>query len=176
MKHPIAAIAFSVMAAATGALASAPQPKKPFALDRMPGHWYEIARTPNQINQNCQASSTDWVAAGDSKFKITATCRKGAPDGPAQVVHGDVSITDAASHAKVRMSLFGGLISRDYWLLDHADDYSWLIMGTPSGNFISIMAARPALTANETARALSDVRSMGYDVTRLVFPVQTATD
>ena len=125
----------------------------------MAGRWYEIARTPTQINRGCQAGTTDWAAVGPSRFKITAVCHRGAPDGPTSVIHGEVRIIDPVSHAKVRMSLFGGLISHDYWLLDHADDYGWLIMGTPAGGFISIMAARPVPPASVRAEALTDARA-----------------
>ena len=174
----ICAIALAALAvAATPAFASAPQPKKPFDVERMPGRWYEIARTPNQLNRDCQGSATDWAPAGDGSFKIVAVCREGSPTGPEKVViKGDVRITDPASHAKVRMYLFGGLICADYWLLDRADDYSWLIMDTPNGKFISIMAARPALSAGAKAAVLLDARALGYDTTKLVFPAQPNRD
>ena len=176
MKLRTPAIVLAALALASGASASAPEPRKPFAVDRMAGRWYEIARTPNRINRGCEASTTDWRADGAGKFKFDATCRQGSPSGPARVISGEVRITDPASHAKVRMFMFGGLISHDYWLLDHADDYSWLIMGTPSGSFISIMAAHPSLPKAEKAQALLDARAMGYDVSKLVFPIQPAAD
>ena len=168
----IALIALAALGAAFPAMASAPQPRKPFDPQHMPGHWYEIARTPNHLNRDCQASATDWIPEGDGKFKFVAVCRQGSPSGPEKVVRGDVRITDPSSHAKVKMLLFGGLISSDYWLLDHADDYSWLIMGTPNGSFMSIMAARPALPAAVKAQVLLDAKTMGYDTSSLVFPIQ----
>ena len=168
----IAMIALAVLGAAGPAVASAPQPRKPFDPERMPGHWYEIARTPNSINRDCQASSTDWIADGDGKFKFVAICRQGSPSGPEKVVRGEVRITDPAWHAKVKMLLFGGLISSDYWLLDHADDYSWLIMGTPNGSFISIMALRPALPPLVKSQVLLEAKTMGYDTSKLAFPIQ----
>ena len=115
------------------AQAAAPQPKKPFDIGRMAGRWYEIARTPNAFNRDCQAGTTDWAPAGTGLFRITATCRKGSINGPAKAISAMVRITDPVTHAKVRMSILGGLVANDYWLIDHADDYGWLIMGTPAG-------------------------------------------
>ena len=158
--------------AVSSALAAAPEPRKPFDVGHMTGRWYEIARTPNSINRDCQAGTTDWVPAPDGTFKVTVVCRKGALDGPAQVVKAAVAITDPVTHAKVRMSVLGGLIAQDYWLLDHAGDYAWLIMGTPGGKFISIMASRPHLPPAAQAEAILDARALGYDTSRLVFPIQ----
>ena len=172
-----ALLALAALAATAAPVrASAPQPKKPFDVERMPGHWYEIARTSNSLNRDCQASATDWTASGDGKFKIVAVCRQGSPTGPEKVIKGDVRITDPEAHNKVRMYLFGGLISADYWLLDHAPDYSWLIMGTPNGKFMSIMSPHPVLPAGVRAEVLLDARTMGYDTSKLVFPEQPTRD
>ena len=171
MRPLILALAAS-LACVGAAAAGAPEPLKSFDVGHMAGRWYEIARLPNSVNQGCQAGTTDWAAVGPGRFEITAVCRKGSPDGPARTIKGAVRITDPVTHAKVRMSLFGGLISSDYWLLDHADDYGWLIMGSPNGKVMSIMAARPALPPAVKARVLQLARSMGYDTSKLVFPIQ----
>ncbi len=142
----------------------------------MAGRWYEIARTPTAVNRDCQAGTTDWTPAGAGKFKVTATCRTGSINGPARVMSATVRITDPVTHAKVRMMMLGGLVASDYWLIDHADDYGWLIMGTPGGNFVSIMASRPTLPAAIKSDALLEVRRLGYDVSKLAFPAQPASN
>ena len=166
---------FAAVIALTGpgfASAGPPEPRKPFDMGRMAGRWYEIARLPNGVNRGCEGSTTDWIAAGGGRFRFTAICRKGAPDGPARTMSGTVHVTDPATHAKVRMSVLGGLVSSDYWLIDHADDYGWLIMGTPNGQVMSIMSAQPTLPAPVRSQVLSLARSLGYDTSRLVFPIQ----
>ena len=172
----ILALAALLIVLAPAAQAEAPQPRKPFDVAHMAGRWYEIARTPNALNRDCQAGTTDWTPAGSDKFKITATCRKGSLSGPAKVISAIVRIIDPVSHAKVRMSILGGLVANDYWLIDHADDYGWLIMGTPGGGFVSIMANRPVLPTAVRSQALLDLRSLGYDASKLAFPQQPATD
>lgn len=166
-----AAAALAAGSASPSAAAQAPEPKKPFDVARMPGRWYEIARTPNSINKGCQASSTDWSPAGDRRFKVVAACRKGSPTGPLKTMDATVRLTDPANN-KVRMSVLGGLISRDYWIIDHADDYGWLIMGTPGGDYVAVMAARAHMAAAPRAEAFARLKSLGYDAATLVFPVQ----
>jgi apolipoprotein D and lipocalin family protein len=170
MQRTALAICAALAMTGTAAQAAAPQPKKAFDQGRMPGRWYELARLPSAVNKGCQAPTTDWTAAGPDRFEIAATCRKGAPDGPARIIKGRVDILDPGRNTKVRMKVFGGLISQDYWLLDRAADYSWLIMGTPNGSFISISATTanpsPALKAEAVARA----KALGYDTSRLIYP------
>ena len=70
------------------------------------------------------------------------------------------------------MSFFGGLVHQDYWILDHADDNSWLVMGTPGGNFVWLLSRRPALPPAELAAALGHVGALGYSTARLIYPAQ----
>jgi apolipoprotein D and lipocalin family protein len=159
-----------LLLSAGAAAAEAPEPLKPFDLGRMPGRWYEIARTPTPINRNCQGGSTDWAADGPLRFKVTALCRKGSPTGPAQTLGGKVRVLDPKTNAKVRFALFGGLLSQDYWIFDHADDYSWLIMGTPNRTFVALFASSPQMPPAARAQALDEVMALGFDVSRLSFP------
>lgn len=156
------------------ASAAPPQPRAAFDRDHMQGRWYEIARTPTSINHGCQGSATDWQPKPDGGFRITAVCRKGSPAGPERRITGEVEVLNPGQNTKVRMKLFAGLVSRDYWIFDHAADYRWLIMGTPKGDFVSIEATRPILPPQAKAEALARARALGYDISKLDFPVQAA--
>ena len=151
-----------------------PQPARPVPMNVYTGRWYEIARTPNRINQDCQAGTTDWTPKADGSFDIAAACHKGSPTATPRIIKGSVEVTNPPANTKVRMKLFGGLIARDYWIFDHAADYGWLIMGSPRGDFISIEATRPILAPAVKAEALAHARSLGFDTAKLIFPVQLA--
>jgi apolipoprotein D and lipocalin family protein len=171
MKWLIATLAVAIAGAST-ALAAAPQPVKAFDTKHMQGRWYEIARSPNRVNQGCEAGTTDWTPKGDGTYRISAACHKGSPTAAPRVINGDVEILNPGHNTKVRMKLFAGIIQREYWIFDHAADYGWLIMGTPKGDFISIEATRPILSPAVKAEALARARSLGYDTSKLIFPVQ----
>jgi apolipoprotein D and lipocalin family protein len=174
MKRLIATLApVLCLALSLPAAAAAPQPRAAFDRAHMTGRWYEIARTPNAINKDCQGSATDWAPKADGGFRITAICRKGSPTGPARTVTGEVVVLNPGQNNRVKMKLFAGLVSREYWIFDHADDYAWLIMGTPKGDFISIEATRPTLPGAVKAEALARARALGYDTSKLVFPSQS---
>ena len=48
------------LAPPAGAGRRAPQPAKPVATNLYSGRWYEIARTPNKMQADCQGSTTDF--------------------------------------------------------------------------------------------------------------------
>ena len=66
-----------------------------------------------------------------------------------------------------------GLITWDYWVLDHAEDYSWFISADPTFNRLFIYTRD--LPSEQQVRALTErARALGYDVSRLEFPAQPA--
>jgi apolipoprotein D and lipocalin family protein len=72
-----------------------------------------------------------------------------------------------SGNAKLKVSFFGPFFFGDYWVLDHADDYSWSIVGEPSGHYLWILT-REATPATSVKDALIErVRALGYDTSML---------
>ncbi len=154
------------------AVAWAPNPVRPVSAAVYAGRWYEIARTPNTMQKDCQGPTSDFTGWADGAFLVTETCHRGGPGGPAKVIRAKARIVAGAGNARFRMSFFGGLVHQEYWVLDHADDNSWLILATPGGNYVWLMARRPSLPPLALTNATARAESLGYDRSRLVFPAQ----
>lgn len=152
----------------------APQPVKAVAPTLFSGRWYEIARTPNMAQKDCQASSSDFSGWAAGVFRVTQVCHKGSVQGPVRTFNAKAQILPASGNAKMKMMFFGGLVSQEYWILDHADDNNWAIMATPGGNYVWVLSRRPVLDPATRATALQRVKTLGYDLTRLAFPQQAA--
>jgi apolipoprotein D and lipocalin family protein len=164
----------AALALATPALAAAPQPARAVAPAVYSGRWYEIARTPNLGQGDCQAATSDFTGWTGSAFKVVQTCHKGSPLGPLDVHPATATIMPGSGNAKLKMAFLGGLIRQEYWILDHADDYAWAIMATPGGHFVWLLARRPALDAQTRAAAIQRLRTLGYDVSKLAWTAQIA--
>ena len=63
---------------------------------------------------------------------------------------------------------FGGLAGQNYWVYDHAPDYSWAIMGLPDKSNWWIWHRNQNATQAERDRILSRVRALGFSTSRLV--------
>ncbi len=159
---------------ASPGLAAAPQPARSVAPTVFTGRWYEIARTPNMAQKDCQGASSDFSGWASGAFSVVQICHRGTPEGPVKTFNAKARILPASGNAKMRMMFFGGLISQEYWILDHADDNNWAIMATPGGNYVWVLSRQPVLDPADKAVALQRVRALGYDLSRLAFPQQLA--
>jgi len=159
--------------AAGGTMPAAPQPLKPIDPGKFfTGRWYEIGRTPNMFTNGCVAGTTDFYRA-DGQLIERDACRRGSPEGTEKVFKGPVDILDAGAENKfvVHYTLFGFVpFAQTYWILDHAEDYSWFIVSNPSFQNIALLGRiprqPPAVVAALTARA----KALGYDTSKLEFP------
>lgn len=170
----LAAVLFLMGAMTAPASGRAPNPARSVSTDVYAGRWYEIARTPNSMQKDCEGPTSDFTGWSDGSFLVTETCHRGGPGGPAKVVRAKAKIISGAGNARFRMSFFGGLVHQEYWVLDHAEDNSWLILATPGGNYVWLMGRRPSLPPLALAAATARAESLGYARSRLVFPVQAS--
>lgn len=139
-----------------------PQPAKTVELDRYLGKWYEVARYDMRFEKGCEGVTAEYSKRPDGLIRVLNTCRKGAVDGPVKTAEGKAKIVDTATNAKLKVSFFGPFYG-DYWVLDHADDYSWSIVGEGSGRYLWLLSRKVPTEADRealTARA----RALGYDI------------
>ncbi len=160
-------VAAVALLGAAPAFAGPSPPDSRIELTKMTGRWYEVARLPNKTQKDCQGGTSDWVRAGDG-YSVVQACHKGALSNPATEWKAKAKVIDPKTNARIKMSFFGGMLSQEYWVLDHKSD--WLILGTPNGNYMWLMSQRPVLSAQAKAQAVARVRQLGYDVSRLEFP------
>lgn len=158
--------------AATPVLArdSAPQPAKSVAAAFYTGRWFEIARTDNLRQQNCEAPTYDFGALKGTTRAFVLTCRRGSPTGRAESTNISVTIPTDAQKNKFRIAAFGGVVRQEYWVLDRADDLSWAIMATPGGNYVWLLARTPKLDAALQAQLMARIKALGYDMSKVVLP------
>jgi apolipoprotein D and lipocalin family protein len=161
-------LAMTAMLVARSVWAAAPQPVQSVAASMYSGRWYQVAHIVKSDNHPCLGGVYDFApAAAAGSIAVALTCHDRTPDGPAHVTRVKGSIVPGTGNAKFRMGFFGGLISQDYWVLDHAADLSWALMATPGGHYLWLLARQPALTPAAMAAARSRIRALGYDTTRL---------
>ena len=148
----------------------APQPAKAVDLDRIySGRWLEIARLPMSLTDGCVAGATNYVVVNPTRVDIRDTCQVDTPQGREKSIGARGEILDPGTNAKLRARYVGGLITWDYWVLDHADDYSWFISADPTFNKLWIYT-REVPNADQRQRLVARAQALGYDVSRLEFP------
>ena len=146
-----------------------PQPAKSVEIQRYLGRWFEIARYEQSFQRGCEGVTADYSLRSEGGIDVLNRCRK--PNGEISEARGRAKIVDTRTNAKLKVSFFGPFYG-DYWILDHADDYSWSIVGEPSGRYLWILARSPTPSEAEVDNLIGRVRTMGYDTSMLRRTVQ----
>lgn len=143
---------------------SVPEPAKPIDLKQYLGRWYEIARYEQRFERGCEGVTADYSLRADGKIDVLNRCRKST--GKIDEARGIAKVVDPVSNARLKVSFFGPFYG-DYWVLDHADDYSWSIVGEPSGRYLWILTREAKPSAEATEQLIGRARALGYNTTML---------
>ena len=141
-----------------------PQPAKSVELSRYLGKWYELARYEQGFQKDCEGVTADYALREDGMISVLNRCRK--PDGKISDAKGRAKIVDPATNAKLKVSFFGPFFG-DYWVLDRADDYSWAIVGEPSGRYLWILSRDANPGQARLDKLIGRARVLGYDTSML---------
>lgn len=145
--------------------ASVPQPTKTVDLTRYTGLWYELARYENGFERGCEGVTAEYAAKPNGEIAVLNTCRKGSPTGPAKKIEGSAKVVPGSGNAKFKVSFFGPFYVGNYWIIERAPDYSWAIVGEPSGRYLWLLSRTKSKSALATMTRRA--KSLGYDTSLL---------
>lgn len=166
----------TVLAGLTAALlfgSAAQAQTTPLDLDRFDGRWFEIARSPNDVQKDCRRAQIDFTPqAQPLRYSILVTCVRRS-DGGTETLRANARVTDAETRRRLRFSLagllsFGGLAGQNYQVLDHAPDYSWAILALPNRSDWWVWHRSQSPSEAERTRVVSRARALGLDASQVV--------
>ncbi len=149
-----------------------PEPAKPVDLTRYLGKWYEMARYEAGFEKDCEAATADYALRPDGLVQVVNSCRQDAPDGPVRTARARARIVPNSGNAKLKVSFFGPFFVGNYWVMDHADDYAWTIVGEPTGKYLWILTRDATPGQAEKDALVARVAGLGYDTGMLRFTRQ----
>jgi apolipoprotein D and lipocalin family protein len=125
-----------------------PPPWRSVDLGAYVGRWYEVARYEQWFEKDCDFVTATYGLQPDGSLSIVNGSRDlAAAEGmPGQ----RASSCRTLMAQNLKVSFFGPFDFGHYWVMDHADDYSWSIVGDPSGRYFWLLHrealpdARPA--------------------------------
>jgi apolipoprotein D and lipocalin family protein len=130
------------------------------------GHWFEIARYDQHFERGCGAATADYALRPDGRIDVLNRCRRA--DGRVEEARGIAKVADVETNAKLKVSFFPPFYG-DYWILDHSGDYSWSIVGEPSGRYLWILSRLANPDDARIGRLVNRAAALGYDTSLLVF-------
>ena len=179
MKSIIAIIGLSLLTACASypvGNTNVPEPAKAVVIERYLGKWYELARYENRFEKGCEAVTAEYAKRDDGLIQVVNTCRQGSVNGEKEVAEGKAKIVEGSNGAKLKVSFFGPFFFGDYWVLDRAEDYSWSIVGEPSGKYLWILSRDAVPGKAKREELVTKAKALGYDTSLLIFPKQPPND
>nr|WP_156134484.1 lipocalin family protein [Methylobacterium sp. ZNC0032] len=139
-----------------------PQPAKPVELKRYLGMWYEQARYEAGFQKGCDAVTAEYAQKPDGTVSVVNSCHQGGVTGPLKTAEATARVVDGSNGSKLKVTFFWPIES-DYWVLDRAPDYSWPIVGEPSGRYLWILTGNQAVSPRQYAALAERAKALGYD-------------
>lgn len=103
---------------------------------------------------------------GNCGHELTLSCRQGSVTGPLKTAEATARVVDGSNGSKLKVTFFWP-IEGDYWVLDRASDYSWSIVGEPSGRYLWILTRSQALSSRQYAALAERAKALGYNIEML---------
>ncbi|OGT58940.1 MAG: hypothetical protein A3E01_06005 [Gammaproteobacteria bacterium RIFCSPHIGHO2_12_FULL_63_22] len=101
-------------------------------LDRYMGRWWVIGNIPYFAERGKIASADIYALRPDGKIDNVFVYRK-AFDKPEKRMNALATVVPGSNNTRWKIAFFGGLLQADYLILEVAPDYSWALIGQPSG-------------------------------------------
>ena len=146
---------------------SVPEPARSVVLNAYLGRWYEIGRYEAGFQRGCEGVTADYSLRDDGLIGVVNTCRQDSLDGEPRRVEGKAKVVEGSGNAKLKVSFFGPFYFGDYWILDHAEDYSWSIVGEGSGRYLWLLSRTPQPSDQDRDEIMIRARELGYDLSIL---------
>ncbi|MBS0200640.1 MAG: lipocalin family protein [Proteobacteria bacterium] len=159
----------ALLATALVACATSRPPIPPVAavdLPRFMGDWYVIAHIPSWPERDAYDAVESYRLDPDRRIHTTFTYRKGSFNAPVKTMT-PVGTVVAGTHNAVWGMQFIWPINAEYVVVDLAPDYSRTIIGRSKRDYVWLMARTPQLPDAELQAAISRIKALGYDVSRL---------
>lgn len=164
----------ALVALAACALA-APAAAQSSAVDmaQFDGRWFEIARSPNDVQKDCRRAQIDFnPQAQANRYGLVVTCTRRA-DGGVETLRANARVTDPGTNRRFRFTLtgllgVGGLAGQNYRVQEHAPDYSWAILSLPDKSDWWIWNRSQSPSEAERTRVIARARALGLDTSNVV--------
>lgn len=144
-------------------------------VQRYLGLWYEIARFPNEFEENCVDVTATYGLNANRTLSVLNSCGGQGANGAARTAEGVARIVDGRTNAKLAVSFFWPF-EGDYWILAVADDYSWSLVGEPSGRYLWILARAPRISKELSTELVQKLDTLGYNTAALSWTPQAAAE
>ena len=130
------------------------------------GTWYSLYSIPTTYDKGSRETSGKytWNANG-SYFDVVTSYKKPGSD-KVHSIESKVFQDAGTSNAKMKAQ-FVWPFKVDYWVIELAPDYSYVVVGHPDHKLLFIMSRKKELDKKKYSEIVARCQARGYDVSKL---------
>lgn len=134
-------------------------------LERYLGKWHELGRYPNRFQKGCTCSMAEYEIKPDGNIKVTNTC---VTDGGKKEAIGTAFVVEGTNNSKLKVQ-FQWPFKGDYWILQLAPDYSYVVVGSPSRDYLWVLARETSLPQTVMDEIVKEIKLAGFKPEQIVW-------
>lgn len=136
------------------------------------GLWYEIARTYNSHQEDCVASSVEYLLEDEetNKYEVFNRCFEKKIGGDLIEYEGTAEPTQGVSVSRIDLTYYW-VFTREFRIIYMSSDYETAIMCDDELDKVWIMHRKPKISSKELAPALAMLEK-SMDLKRLMYTSQ----
>ena len=141
--------------------------------EKFSGTWYEIARLPNRFEKKCVGDITaTYTVRTDGRLDVKNRCRE--KDGRFMEAIGIARRVEGQPPSVLKVRFAPAFLSwlpmvwGDYQIIELAQDYSHVIVGSPNREYLWILSRRPRMDDALYRSLVKAAASQGFETTGMV--------
>jgi len=133
------------------------------------GTWYEIARYEHFFEKDCKNVSANYSMIDEQTIKVVNRCTNMLTNEKKEAI-GRAYATDD-TNSKLKVSFFRPFYG-DYWVMILDENYDYVVVGTPSREYLWILCRKPILDEKIKNEILQKLPNLGFDASKLIWTIQ----
>lgn len=138
-------------------------------INRYLGTWYEIARYEHFFEKDCKNVSANYSMLDEQTIKVVNRCTNMITNEKKEAIGRAYAVDD--TNSKLKVSFFRPFYG-DYWVMILDENYDYVVVGTPSREYLWILSRKPILDEKIKNEILQKLPTLGFDASKLIWTIQ----
>jgi apolipoprotein D and lipocalin family protein len=134
-------------------------------LKKYSGTWYSLYSIPTIFDKGSRETTTKYTLNKDGFYNVLTTYKK-LNDEKIYSRNSKMFPSDDGDNGELQAQ-FIWPIKVDYWIIELADDYSYVVVGHPDHKFLFIMSRNQTMPKKTHDEIVTRCKAKGYEVAKL---------
>lgn len=143
------------------------QPVKRVDIMAYAGKWYSLYSIPTFMDKHWRRKVETYVIHPDGYYAVFTTYNIVAEQ-KRKYIRSKLFVVRGTGNAIFKAQLVWPF-KNDYWVIELAEDYSYVVVGHPKHKTLAILSRKPELPKELLKEIVDRCRQKGYDTSKLVF-------